>query len=728
MVVWKRCRRGACLASLYPRGRFLLVFSLAALAACAEQTTSSGPPYRSPDTAGASRSEPRTLGPSARSTAPQGSRVDREIGTDKFINPSPGPDLTPPPIELADTGDYTVNMVDVPVEQAARAVLGDTLGLNFVVGAGPGGNITVQTSRPVSKSNLFEIFELALAQSGYSITLRNDTYIVASDATGTKRFQLARRPVAAGGGVYVIPLEFISAVEMGRILQSIASPSLGLGSSQTGNLLFAAGGRSDIEAVLDAVNIFDVDVMRGKSVSRIQLTAADPKAVAEELEAVFDTGQGGALEGVLRFLPNETLNSILIISSRARYIAEAEDLVRKYDLAAGANRQIAVVYRLENRAAVELAPVMEKLLSFGALAVDGGSADAPTAVTAEPAAASAAPTAGGAAPATEATGLITVSAPGDDEQHPVINSAKIVADDTANALIVHATPGEHEDIAKLVRRLDSVAHQVLIEATIAEVELKDELDFGIRWFFESGDFATNFSSLAASGVGAILPGFNAVFDSRSGAQVALDALAQITDVDIISSPSLLVLDNRQAVLNVGDQVPIVTQSAVNVSDPDAPIVNSVEQRDTGVILTIRPRVSTTGRVILEIKQEVSDVVETDTSGIDSPTIQQRVVTTTVAVDDGQSIVLGGLIREFRTRIRNQVPLLGDIPVLGSLFRSVSDDDRRTELLVIITPRVVRDSSKARRITDEYRDLLSGPSELINTRRTGAKHQFRRLFY
>ena len=167
----------------------------------------------------------------------------------------------------------------------------------------------------------------------------------------------------------------------------------------------------------------------------------------------------------------------------------------------------------------------------------------------------------------------------------------------------------------------------------------------------------------------------------------------------LSTPTLLVLDNQTARLQVGDEVPVATQSAVSVDDPDAPIVNSIEFRDTGVILSITPRVNASGLVLLDIKQEVSEVIETTTSGIDSPTIQQRQVESTIALQDSQTVALGGLIQDRIEETTTGVPLLADIPVLGNLFKSVDDASKRTELLVLIKPRVVRDQEDARIITE-----------------------------
>ena len=259
-------------------------------------------------------------------------------------------------------------------------------------------------------------------------------------------------------------------------------------------------------------------------------------------------------------------------------------------------------------------------------------------------------------------------------------------------------------------KLDVVPLQVLIEVTIAEVTLTDDLEYGLQWFFRSGNSQFDLSeSLTARSFGDFA-GFSYLF-STSDARVTLNAIASVTDLKIISSPSLMVLDNQTAEIQVGDQVPVSTQSAVSVSDPDAPIVNSIEYFDTGVILRVTPRVNAGGLVIMELEQEVSDVVETVTSGIDSPTINQRRIKTTVAVQSGETVALGGLIRDDRARSNSGIPLLRDIPVLGKLFSTTIEGAARTELIVLITPRVVRSQFEARQVTEELRRRIRAVAPL-----------------
>ena len=289
---------------------------------------------------------------------------------------------------------------------------------------------------------------------------------------------------------------------------------------------------------------------------------------------------------------------------------------------------------------------------------------------------------------------------------PTAKPARILADEANNSLVILASAEEYQLLEQVITLLDVTPNQVMLEATIAEVTLSDDLQFGVTWFLQEGEFGVGFSDLESGAVASLFPGFSLLAQGTDG-RAALNAVASVTDVKVLSSPTLMVLDNRTATLQVGDQVPIVTQTSVSTTDPNAPIVNSVELRDTGVILKVTPRVNEGGRVMLDIEQEVSDVIETRTSGIDSPTIQQRKIKTSVAVDNGSTIALGGLIRDKVTDGHSKIPLLGDIPGVGQLFRSTNQRTERTELVVLITPRVVGGLDDARRVTKELTDRMRG---------------------
>lgn len=647
-----------------PKRRGSLIFLLAATfitAACDENTRSGARPLlaNQQNTAGTGGTAIERFQAMLNGPAPE----RRVLGTDQFL--ADGNDGFRNLVEASNDGAFTLNLVNVPIPQAAQAVLGEALGRNYTVQPEVTGSVTLQTSRPLSERALLETFQTVLELNG-SVMQVNDTLIsIVPAGNATQRVSRMGETQVLGARVVAVPLEFIATAEMVRLLEPIVSSNVRLQAIPQRNVLLIAGAREEINAAIEAVNLFDVDVLAGKSVGLFRLRAAEPEAVVEELNVIFETREGGSLQNVVTFVPSTRLSAVLVVTTRQAYLDDAERWIRDLDRTAGGATRRPVVYNLQNRSAVDLAPILTEMLQ-------------------------------------------EVSA---GESAAVRGTARIVADDTKNAIIVWGNDTEQESLSRLIASLDSTPVQVLLEATIAEVSLQDELEFGLRWFFENGTASGTFSDATNGAVTSNFPGLSVVFNGASPA-AAINALNSITDVKVVSSPSLLVLDNQEAKLQIGDEVPIATQQVQNTGAVDAPVVNTISFRDTGIILSVKPRVSSGGQVILEIEQEVSSVSNTTTSGIDSPTIAQRRIETSVIVSDGQTIALGGLIQESNNRTNAQVPGAGDVPVLGALFRNRSDTVARTELLILITPRVIRNGQEARSITEELRQRIGGADGLI----------------
>lgn len=281
-----------------------------------------------------------------------------------------------------------------------------------------------------------------------------------------------------------------------------------------------------------------------------------------------------------------------------------------------------------------------------------------------------------------------------------------------NSILIMATPAEFGTIENALRQIDVSPRQVLVEVTLAEVALTDELRYGLQWHFEFGDNEVSFGQSASPS--AEFPGFSWSHNSGTNASAVLNALSSLSDVQVISAPKLLVLNNHSASLQIGDEVPVPVSSAVSSIDSNAPIVNSIQYRNTGVILTVTPRINEGGLVMLDVEQEVSTVAETSSSGIDAPTIQQRRMNTTVAVQNGSTVALGGLIRNSISRSNSGVPILKDIPLLGEAFKNNDFVERRSELIVLLTPRIIRNTEETREAMDylqsEFRSLLGGVAD------------------
>ncbi len=646
---------------------FVLVFVVSiALSGCGTESNGrSGTPLMAASAGG-------LIGPDGRvypfGIRPEGMSEEEyavQMGTGRFMNGSVL-SRNAPLVDIAG-GDVSLNLVNVPLAAAVRAVLGEALGLTFTIQEGVSGYVTLQTTQPISKQALLETFQTILEAQGITLERSGDLVSVVPLSGATRRVTTIGRNGGIGPRVVAAPLEFVSAAEIVRLLTPIIGNSVTLQASDNRNILLISGTRDEVNATIEAINLFDVDVLSGKSIGLYKLRSADPEAVALELALIFESNEGGALQNVVNFIPSRRLNAILVISTRPKYLPEAQEWIIKLDATADGSRRRPAVYPLQNRSADELAPILAEMVG---------------------------------AQATE-----------DPAQTGLSGQVRVIADDARNAIVVWGNDNEQDDLARLIIKLDTTPVQVLLEATIAEVTLTDELNFGLRWFFERGSLGGTFTDVASGAVASNFPGLSFLFQGANGT-VTLNALASITDVNIISSPSLMVLDNQEATLQIGDEVPIATQQSQGTDGPNAPIITTISFRDTGILLKVRPRVSATGRIILEIEQEVSSVTTTTTSGIDSPTISQRKINTTVVVNDGATLALGGLIQEARTNNRSQVPGVGDIPILGNLFRNKEDRQTRTELLILITPRVVRDGAEARAVTNELRERLNGPNQLI----------------
>lgn len=628
-------------------------------------------------------------------------------GSGEFLNRT-----GPRGMDALGSGDAVdIDLDGVSISDAAQTIIGDILSANYVVDEGVSGTITIHTSTPVSRNSVLSIFEAALQAKGAALIEEGGIYritTVEQALIGPRSYTIGDvdRQSGVGFGVQVVPLRFISALEMERILKPISTAGAIVRVDTNRNLLVLNGSRRELDSLLEAIRLFDVDWLRGMSFALIPVRASEPKDLARELAEVFSTSDDGALAGMLKFIPNERLNAILAISTQPSYLDQARKWVERLDNPEATGGDQLFVYNVQNRPAKELAQVLNSFLSGTSSNQDSGGLVQPgaTAVVSRT-------EADGQDNATTRQNSFGAPSIPDDRASGSNNNTRVVADDGNNSLLIYASPTEFQRIGNLLERLDLMPSQVMIEATIAEVTLNDELSYGLRWFFENAESQITFSDANNGAVAPSFPGFSYLFTGND-AKVALSAISSITDVKVVSSPTLMVLDNRTARLQVGDQVPVATQSAVNIANPNTPIVNSVTFRDTGVILDITPRVNDSGMVVLEIGQEVSSVRSTTTSGIDSPTIQQRRIDTTVAIHDGDSLALGGLIEDSRNVTSAGVPFLEKIPLLGEAFKSKTKKVKRTELLILITPRIVRDRDEARAATEEFRERLEAIKPLF----------------
>ncbi|MCF4164782.1 type II secretion system secretin GspD [Zavarzinia compransoris] len=640
-----------------------------------------------------------------RITAPRGrSRIIR--GTGQLVGPAPTAIR-----ETAD-GDVNLNFTNADVRDVAKAVLGDILGLTYAVAPEAEGQLTIQTGRPIRRQDVLRTFEVSLRAAELGILREGDLYTVLPLRDAQRRGAMvgAGEP---GYGTEAIPLRFVGAEELRALLQPLVPPDAKIAADEAHAQILVTGNTESRRSLRDLIGQFDVDWLRGVSFGLIVPRWTEVTGLVEQLTQLLNA-EGVPTAGTLRFVPIRQVNGVLVISTRADYLERVRGLVDMLDQEAQGTRRRLFVYRVQNGRAADLAKVLAN--AFGG---EGASAAATT-TAASP---SPSPAASGTASLAGAGGTTMPGFETDDSlPMPTMDgtattaplsfdlgenegAVTISADETTNSIVVHARPAQYEIVEDALRRLDVLPLQVMIESAVTEVTLNEELRYGVQWFFQTGNSSFTLSEFASGAIGQIFPGFSYLVSNGDSITGVLNALSEVTNIDVVSAPKLLVLNNQTATLQVGDQVPIATQSAQSVDTSDSRVVNSIEYRDTGIILRITPRVNDNGLVLLDIAQEVSNVVKTSTSDLDSPTIQQRRIASSIAVQDGQTVALGGLITEDRQEGGSGIPVLRKIPVLGALFGAKSRTRERTELLILLTPRVIRNAVDARRVTDELRDTI-----------------------
>ncbi len=624
-----------------------------------------------------------------------------------------------------EAGDVVLNVVDADIRDVARLILEDGLDANYIIDPAVTGKITVRTSRPVPADDVIATLGSVLALNGAALVEANGIYKIvpadqAASAGGRPASRTSARADKQRSGIQVAPLRYADAEQIAELLQPFVAAEGAIQIDSTRNAVLLVGSPDQIATMSDLIDMFDVDWMKGMSFGLYPLKVVGASQLADELDQIFGDPENGVVARGIRLVPLDRLSALMVIASQPDSLDRVEAWIKRLDKQGDGEGEQVYVYAVQNGRASDLASVLGALFDIESSAVGSDTLLAPGLEPIElrssgfSFAASEERTVDGA----EEDGARQSFGSRGGRQHVGKDSGpgrrsltqgnagsetRIVADETNNALLIRATAKEYKQIQSALRELDKQPLQVLLEATIAEVSLEDELSYGVQWFFGSGDSGVTFSDFADGAVGQVFPGFSGLL-SRGDVRVVLNALDSVSEVNVISSPQILVLDNQTARLEVGDEVPVVTQQAEGF-EADARIVNTVEQRQTGVILNVTPRVNASGLVVLDIQQEVSDVVRTTTSGIDSPTIAQRRIGTTVAVASNQTIVLGGLIQDDVGDLTSGVPLLKDIPGIGALFRNTTQVTSRTELLVMITPKVLTNQQEAVAATEELRRRL-----------------------
>ena len=722
-------------------------------------------------------------------------RINGDVGAPRASPPAevsygaPGDVTLPGSATTSEAGDISLDFADTDIREVATQILGNILKLNYTIDPAVHGAATLRTVRPLARTQLLSVLQSLLAQNGAALVQSGSLYRVVPAA------QAAAALGSDGtAGTVVVPLHYAAAEDLAKVLQPYVGDGGKIVADPGHNALLVGGEPQARESLQGLVQAFDTDILARQSYALLPVNTGDVKDFASALQDAFRGQSGGALAGMVRVVPMSRINAVLVISPQPRYIDQARRVYALIDRARQQTIRSWHVHYLQNSHAEDIAYVLQQAFTpnnvtaqptntqagaqrmsnavgglgntfgrggtggsggmqggysgggLGGTGLSGGIGGiggVPTGATSGGGATVAAPP-GPAAPQAQAQSSNPLLGPLESGATETNTDAlRIIPDDQNNAVLLYGTRREIDTIEAMLRKVDILPLQVRIDAVIAEVQLNDNLQYGTQFFFKSGGLngilsnatqnteTTPTLSPAQAQLNLSFPGFFIGGHGQGGAPFAINALQAVTQVHVLSSPELLVLDNQPARLQVGNVVPYLTQSSQSLITANAPVVNSVNYQQTGVVMEVTPRVNSGGLVTLDVMQDVSDVSTVITTpGINSPTFDDRNVSSRVVVQDGQTVGLAGLIRDNATLGNQGIPWLKDVPLLGFLAGNQNNTRQRSELLILITPHVMHDQRDARALTEDLRDQLINaaavPDRLNSLRPSGSPDPGARL--
>ena len=679
-------------------------------------------------TPAAPATQPATLVPLA--SAPSAALEAKVFtGSGNFVS-------TRPPRNVSDTGpeEASLNFEGLDVREVAKVILADYLHSSYTVHPSVSGTVTFRTVRPIPFTALLPTLEMLLRQNNAAVILEEGIYkvvpISAVRGSVSPRLGGGERPIPQGYSILVVPLKYVGAREMVRLLQPFAADNT-IVPDEIRNLIVLAGNQRELKHLIDTIELFDVDWLAGYSVGLFPVKGVDVKTLTQDLDHIFGATAQSPLAGIVRVIPIERMNALLVVTTQPRYLEMAKNWLERIDQSGGTSGGTRLyVYQVRNGKAENLAQLVGDLFSSRR-----------TTTTAPSLAPGARPTEIRSAPfgqpqptpqttTTSVTpGPATFSLPG-GVGGTTASEVRVIADKDTNTLLILAAPGDYEIVENAIRRLDVVRRQVLVEVLLAEVTLTDDLSLGLNYYIQTrnnthGVLTTGLGNVssqlppggpaitATNTVPAFVPGLQLVNFANIGAdtvRAVLNTLGTDGRTQILATPNIMVLDNEKAEIKVGTRISVQTQAQTGVGTTTG-VLNSYQYLETGILLAVTPRINSGGMVTLEINQEVSEP-GVAAAGNPNPDVATRNAKTSVQVASGESIALGGLIRENRLRQNSGIPLLSKIPVLGALFGSQHFSRTRTELVLVVTPKIVSDTSQARDVTDELRRKLPSLEGLL----------------
>jgi general secretion pathway protein D len=606
-----------------------------------------------------------------------------------------------------------LNIDNTDIYQVIDIIAG-ALNLNYVVDPAVKGTVNLHTGTTLRRSDLLPILETILKINGATMIQSGNFYQIVPSSTAV------RQPLSLQGAstiapddqmvIQVVRMKFVAAGEMERLLTPYLSDGGNITVNTAGNILLVGDRRSNLRKLMEIVNVFDSSEFEGQRVRLLPVKYSAARDLVEELKTIFSGYALSDKATAIRFVAMERTNEVLVVTPNPDVFPVIEKWITQLDQPLSAAGLRTFIYKAKYSRAIDLQNVLSQLYSSGINVTFGAQNLTPSASGPAPPNQQPVPTAGNPLPVPALPGTAVPTA--STAAQSTSTGVRIIADEVNNALLIQATPPVYADIEMALRELDVQRRQVLIDAQIFEVALDDSTSFGISAILQNrGTLERSTTGSFATPQGGTAPSLSVQTFTTIGRTreliLFLNAQENRSRIRTLSAPSVLVTDNQEALFQVGAEVPVPVSSSVTPVQSDGTnlFAQTIQFRNTGVILKVKPQVNDSGGITLDVAQEVSQAGANTTSGIVAPVIGKSSVTSTIVIDNGQTIALGGFIRENHETDKNRIPVLGRIPVFGALFGSTTRGHTRTELIILITPHVLRNRNDADLATQDLRAKL-----------------------
>jgi len=647
-------------------------------------------------------------------------------------------------------GGVVLNFEGADLREVIRNILGDILNESYTIDPSVGGQVTIRTTTGIPRESLISTLEMLLRMNGATMVKDGGIFKIVPQAAAvrgnvTPQLGTSNRALPSGFSVQIVPLRYVGVKEMLRLIEPFAKDAQAVRTDELRNLLILSGTERELRLLMDAIAMFDVDWMSGMSAGVFVLQNSDVKSVVTELDKVLGDKNTSPLAGILRIVPIERMNALLVITPQPAYLEEAKKWIARLDSGSGGEGPRFFVYQLQNQRAEKLGPLLQQ--AFSGRTQQAAAPSTPTLAPGTPAGTIVSPPAFQAQPTTPQpqqqqqpqqaptpaqTSARSTTTGNGREGTGIVRNLQVVADKDNNTLLIVATPVEYTVIEAALKKLDVPARQVMMDVTMAEISLKDEIDFGVDWLFRGGapsgrgaggllirSQPVNAGVPGGGGSGtdtstglSLAQGFTYIINNAAfpgGIQAVLRLLDTYGNTKVIANPRLAALDNQKATIKSGDRIPINQQTSVN-NTTNGFVTTTAQYIDTGVLLQVTPHINAGGLVTLDVQAEVSNPGNF-TPG-EAPPINTRSVQTIVSVRSGETMVMGGLIGETKQNATKGLPWISRIPYLGALFGDQAITHNRTELVMFSTPRVIESEVDLKGVVDDLRKKMVWMDELF----------------